>query len=51
MTPYDICQCGDYRRDHEGGTGPSRFPAELMPDVESCKRFRLSMASKAEARA
>jgi hypothetical protein len=47
VSPYDICACGDYRSDHEGGTGASRFAPELMPGVEQCRRFRLSMASKA----
>lgn len=50
MSPYDICVCGDYRRDHESGTGPSKFPAELSNGFERCTRFRLQVRSKAVGR-
>lgn len=46
-SPYDICECGDYRRDHEGGTGPCTFPPEWIAGHEPCRGFRLAMASQA----
>jgi hypothetical protein len=51
MSPFDICTCGDYRRDHEGGTGRCTLPADPVPDYQPCRRFRLSLASQAERRA
>jgi hypothetical protein len=51
MSPYDICKCGDYRRDHEGGIGRCTLPADTMPGFRPCVRFRLDIASKAGARA
>jgi hypothetical protein len=50
-SPFDICQCGDYRRDHEGGVGACTLPADPVPEFTPCRRFRLELASKAEARA
>jgi hypothetical protein len=51
MNPFDICTCGDYRRDHEGGTGRCTLPDATAPaDFRPCVRFRLAMASKAVAR-
>jgi hypothetical protein len=47
MSPYDICQCGDYRRDHEGGTGRCTFEPDLVNGFRRCERFRLATASKA----
>lgn len=49
--PYDICACGDYRRDHEGGTGPCTFPADNVAGHEPCRGFRLQTRSKAGAAA
>jgi hypothetical protein len=48
--PYDICVCGDYRRDHEGGTGPCTFPADQVAGHEPCRAFRLQTRSKAVGR-
>jgi hypothetical protein len=48
--PYDICVCGDYRRDHEGGTGPVTFPADQVAGFEPCRGFRLQTRSKAVCR-
>jgi hypothetical protein len=45
--PYDICVCGDYRRDHEGGTGPVTFPADQVAGFVPCRGFRLQVRSKA----
>lgn len=47
MSPYDICQCGDYRRDHEGGTGRCTLPPDQVPGFRPCMRFRLAVASQA----
>lgn len=46
-SPYDICECGDYRRDHEGGRGACTFPPDPVPGHEPCKRFRIATRSKA----
>lgn len=48
-SPYDICECGDYRRDHEGGTGPCTFPPERIAGHEPCRGFRIAMRSQARA--
>jgi hypothetical protein len=45
--PYDICVCGDYRRDHEGGTGPCTFSADQVAGHEPCRGFRLGVRSRA----
>lgn len=50
VSPYDICACGDYRRDHDGGTGPCTFPADRVAGHEPCRRFQLAVRSKAAAR-
>jgi hypothetical protein len=44
---YDICECGDYRRDHEGGTGACTFPPDQVAGHEPCRRFQLQLRSKA----
>lgn len=49
-SPFDICECGDYRRDHEGGTGAVTFPADALPGHTPCARFRLHLRSKAAVR-
>jgi len=49
-SPYDICTCGDYRRDHENGTGACTLPPDPVPDHRPCRRFVLALASKARAR-
>lgn len=50
MSPYDICTCGDYRRDHEGGAGACTLPADRVEGFEPCRRFRLAIESKARVR-
>jgi hypothetical protein len=44
----DICECGDYRRDHEGGTGRCIFRDHhiLDPELNRCDRFRLAASPK-----
>lgn len=37
----DICECGDYRRDHVGGTGECRMPNDLSHGFRRCKEFRM----------
>ena len=49
MSPFDICQCGDYRRDHEGGTGACTLPEDTVEGFRPCRRFRLSVESRAVA--
>jgi hypothetical protein len=46
-SPYDICTCGDYRRDHEGGTGRCTLPADAVHGFRACTRFQLATASRA----
>jgi hypothetical protein len=48
-SPYDICECGDYRRDHDGGTGACTLPADTVPGFVPCRRFALAVRSKAVA--
>lgn len=45
---FDICECGDYRMDHEGGTGPVRFPPDRVRYHEHCTRFRIQFRSQAK---
>jgi hypothetical protein len=37
----DVCQCGDYRRDHENGTGRCKMPDDLTHGFQPCLVFRL----------
>lgn len=39
----DICECGDYRHDHEGGTGACIFKGHgiLDDELNRCNEFRL----------
>lgn len=39
----DLCECGDYRRDHVGGKGECRMPDDLSHGYRKCKRFKLSI--------
>ncbi len=43
--PYDVCECGDYRRDHVNGTGRCRMPNDLNHGFRSCERFVLDQAA------
>lgn len=36
--PYDTCYCGDYRHQHEGGTGRCLLGSLCTP--EPCRKFR-----------
>ncbi len=45
--PLDSCECGDYRRDHENGTGPCKFNRAGFDEChanENCTAFVLSEA-------
>lgn len=44
---YDICQCGDFRHQHEDGTGWCRMPNDVCHGFQPCLRFRLEMRVKA----
>lgn len=44
LTQLDVCECGDYRRDHRDGVGPCRFNGQYEYDCHAgkkCLRFRL----------
>ena len=40
----DICECGDYRKSHEGGKGRCYFYTHGIPDwkFDRCRRFKLA---------
>lgn len=42
MTPrdFDLCKCGDYRHQHENGTGRCKLGERCTPGF--CQKFRLS---------
>lgn len=40
-SPTDICVCGDYRHQHESGTGRCRMPDDICHGMQPCKSFRL----------
>lgn len=44
--PLDICECGDYRRDHDGEIGRCRLPNDLTHGFKECHRFRLSRTAE-----
>ena len=39
--PLDVCDCGDYRRDHENGVGRCTMPDDLCHGFRPCFRFVL----------
>ena len=39
---FDVCECGDYRRDHEDGSGYCRMPNNLCHAFKECLTFRIS---------
>ena len=45
----DLCECGDYRRDHKGGTGACNLNGlgHGMTGYR-CNRFRFSLPATAE---
>lgn len=50
-SPLDTCVCGDYRRDHENGSGPCLHnkPRDLTHGYLDCMSFRLSRRAALEA--
>jgi len=48
--PLDVCVCGDYRRDHENGTGPCTFGLDLSHGFTDCAEFRLSSNARPRSR-
>lgn len=43
LAEFDACECGDYRRDHDGlhGAGRCRLANDLTHGFEPCTSFRL----------
>ena len=39
---FDVCECGDYRCDHEDGSGYCRMPNNLCHAFKECLVFRIS---------
>jgi len=37
---FDICECGDYRHQHENGEGKCQMPDDLCHGFEPCLKFR-----------
>ena len=44
---FDICRCGDYRHQHENGTGKCYFGKDLTHGYEFCLKFEIDNASTA----
>lgn len=42
VSDLDECECGDYRRDHNDGTGRCRMPDDLTHGNRPCFSFRLA---------
>jgi len=38
---FDECVCGDYRIQHENGTGKCKMPNDICHGCEPCLEFRL----------
>lgn len=38
--PYDVCACGDYRHQHEGGIGRCKLGSLCTPTP--CMKFRFA---------
>lgn len=51
--PWDICECGDYRSDHENGTGRCQYGYWHTPfnlEFRECRAFKFAWrSSKDEA--
>lgn len=45
---YDICHCGDFRRDHENGEGKCRMANDINHGYKPCEKFRFSRHSSQE---
>lgn len=46
--PYDVCKCGDYRRDHKDGHGACMFNGtefDLTHGGKDCRKFHLASAA------
>lgn len=49
LREYDICQCGDFRRDHEDdGIGRCKMANDINHGYKPCLRFKFSHESKPE---
>lgn len=44
--PEPVCICGDYKHDHENGTGRCRMPNDLCHGFEPCESYRPSKSGK-----
>jgi hypothetical protein len=47
---FDICECGDYRHQHENGTGRCKMPDDLCHGFKPCLKFRLTEGAHSCAR-
>ena len=36
----DVCECGDYRYQHENGTGKCRMPDDMSHGFKPCLAFK-----------
>ena len=43
----DLCECGDYRRDHDGGAGRCRMLNNITHGMQPCRAFRLDRRANA----
>jgi hypothetical protein len=42
MSDFDVCECGDYRHQHENGEGRCKMPDDLCHGFQPCLKFRLA---------
>lgn len=42
--PLDVCRCGDFRHQHEGGTGRCKLGSRCTPF--GCRRFRMEQPAE-----
>lgn len=42
----DVCECGDYRSQHDNGSGPCRLCVGKRQGWPRCQRFRLAKRAK-----
>lgn len=47
LLQFDTCECGDYRFEHRGGSGPCSYRDHHIPDPElnTCRGFRFFRAA------
>ena len=47
LSDFDLCECGDYRKDHIDGVGRYRMPDNLTHGFRACLSFRLARSATA----